>query len=155
MNAPSNFNPEAFLDAVMENPLERRIPLPVGDYTAIITKPSIRTWAKRSDPSVTGLALDLELQLEIPADVQAECQLDKPNMVLRDSIMLDLTAGGMLDDAPGKNKRMRQYREAVGMNNKGDKFSPRKLEGQAVLVRVTHEMWEGQPIERVSAVVAL
>jgi hypothetical protein len=81
--------------------------------------------------------------------------MDQSTLPLKDSLMLDLTANGTIDNAPGKNRRLRAYREATDMNKPGDVFSARKMEGRIVKVKITHDIWEGQPIEKVSGVVAM
>ena len=58
-----------------------------------------------------------------------------------------LTAGqGTLDTAPGKNRRLRIYREACDMNKAGDVFSPRKLQGQLIKVKIGWKTLEDKTI---------
>lgn len=150
----SAFNPEAFLDATLTDPTEKRKPLPVGDYTAIIGAVTARAWQGRADTTKSGIAWDIPLTIDVPAAVQAELGMDQSTLNLKDSIMLDLTDNGTIDNGPGKNRRLRAYREATDMNKPGDVFSARKMEGRVILVKIAHDMWEGQPIERVTGVVA-
>lgn len=151
----SSFNPETFLDATMTEPTEKRPPLPVGDYTAVVGAITARAWQGKVDPTKSGIAWDIPLTLEVPAEIQAELKMDQSTLPLKDSIMLDLTENGTIDNSPGKNRRLRAYREATDMNKPGDVFSARKMEGKVLKVKITHDLWEGQPIERVSGVVAL
>lgn len=151
----SSFNPETFLDATMTEPTEKRPPLPVGDYTAVVGAITARAWQGKADPTKSGIAWDIPLTLEVPAEIQAELKMDQSTLPLKDSIMLDLTENGTIDNSPGKNRRLRAYREATDMNKPGDVFSARKMEGKVIKVKITHDLWEGQPIERVSGVVAL
>jgi len=151
----SSFNPDTFLDATMTEPTEKRPPLPVGDYTAVVGAITARAWQGKADPTKSGIAWDIPLTLEVPAEIQAELKMDQSTLPLKDSIMLDLTENGTIDNSPGKNRRLRAYREATDMNKPGDVFSARKMEGKVIKVKITHDLWEGQPIERVSGVVAL
>lgn len=151
----SSFNPDTFLDATMTEPTEKRPPLPVGDYTAVVGAITARAWQGKADPTKSGIAWDIPLTLEVPAEIQAELKMDQSTLPLKDSIMLDLTENGTIDNSPGKNRRLRAYREATDMNKPGDVFSARKMEGKVLKVKITHDLWEGQPIERVSGVVAL
>ena len=153
--AHSSFNPDTFLDATMTEPTEKRPPLPVGDYTAVVGAITARAWQGKADPTKSGIAWDIPLTLEVPAEIQAELKMDQSTLPLKDSIMLDLTENGTIDNSPGKNRRLRAYREATDMNKPGDVFSARKMEGKVLKVKITHDLWEGQPIERVSGVVAL
>lgn len=148
----SMFNPDTFLDATIEAPTEKRPPLPAGDYTAVIGEVKSRAWQGKKDPTKSGIAWDIPLTLEIPADVQTQLGLTQPTITLTDSIMLDLTEAGTIDNSPGKNRGLRNYREALDMNKAGDVFSARKMTGQAVRVKVKHELYEDQIMERVGGV---
>lgn len=149
----SMFNPDTFLDATIEAPTEKRPPLPAGDYTAVIGEVKSRAWQGKKDPTRSGIAWDIPLTLEIPADVQTQLGLTQPTITLTDSIMLDLTDAGTIDNSPGKNRGLRNYREALDMNKAGDVFSARKMTGQAIRVKVKHELYEDQIMERVGGVV--
>jgi hypothetical protein len=151
MNAPSQFDPMLFLDTTLTEPTEKREVLPIGDYTAIIGEVTSRAWQGKADPTKSGIALDVPLTLDIPAELQAEKGLPS-TLNLKDSIMLDLTPGGSMDLAKGKNRQIRNYREALDMNKPGDVFSPRKMQGQVVTVKVTHEIYQDAPVERISGV---
>jgi hypothetical protein len=150
----SSFNPDTFLDATLTEPSEKRPPLPVGDYTAVLGDVTARAWQGKQDPSKSGIAWDIPLTIDVPAEIQVELKMDTSTLQLKDSIMLDLTANGTIDNSPGKNRRLRAYREATDMNKPGDVFSARKMSGKIVKVKISHDMWEGQPIEKVSGVVA-
>jgi hypothetical protein len=149
----SIFDPVAYLDATLEAPTEKRPPLPVGDYTAIIGEITARAWQGKKDPSKSGIAWDVPLSVEIPADIQASLGLTNSTLLLTDSVMLDLTDGGLIDNGPGRNRRLRMYREAVDLNKPGDSFSARLMQGKVVKVKVSHEEWEGNIQERVAGVV--
>jgi len=155
MSFDSSFNPDTFLDATLTDPTEKRPPLPVGDYTAILGAVTARQWQGKADPTKSGIAWDIPVTIDVPAEIQAELKMDQSTLNLKDSIMIDLTANGTIDNGPGKNRRLRAYREATDMNKPGDVFSARKMEGKIVKVKITHDLWEGQPIEKISGVVAL
>ncbi len=155
MSFDSSFNPDTFLDATLTDPTEKRPPLPVGDYTAILGAVTARQWQGKVDPTKSGIAWDIPVTIDVPAEIQAELKMDQSTLNLKDSIMIDLTANGTIDNGPGKNRRLRAYREATDMNKPGDVFSARKMEGKVVKVKITHDLWEGQPIEKISGVVAL
>lgn len=148
----SIFDPTTYLDATLETPTEKRPPLPVGDYTAVIGEVTARAWQGRKDPSKSGIAWDVPLTLEIPADIQASLGLPVATLQLTDSVMLDLTDGGLIDNGPGRNRRLRMYREAVDLNKAGDTFSARLMQGKVVKVKLYHEEWEGSLQERVAGV---
>jgi len=151
MSTPSSFDPALFLDVTMDAPTEKRDPLPIGDYTAVIGEVTSRAWQGKADPTKSGIALDVPLTIDVPAEIQASLGLGS-TLNLKDSIMLDLTDSGMIDNAKGKNRQLRNYREALDMNKPGDVFSPRKMQGQVITVKVTHEIYQDAPVERISGV---
>ena len=150
MSDVSSFDPSLFLDATLDTPTERRNPLPVDEYVAVIGEISSRTWASK-DGSKSGIALDVPLLIETPAALQSDLNLPA-NLTVRDSIMLDLTPAGGIDNSQGKNSRLRLYREACDMNKPGDVFAPRKMQGTAVKVRIRHEPYQDMIQEKVAAV---
>jgi len=151
MSLPSSFDPALFLDVTMDAPTEKRDPLPIGDYTAVIGEVTSRAWQGKADPTKSGIALDVPLTIDVPAEIQASLGLGS-TLNLKDSIMLDLTDSGMIDNSKGKNRQLRNYREALDMNKPGDVFSPRKMQGQVITVKVTHEIYQDAPVERISGV---
>lgn len=148
----SIFDPNLLLDATIDAPTEARPPLPVQDYTAIIGEIAARQFQGKKDPSKTFTAWDVPLTLQIPVEVQQQLGIELAELKLTDSIMLDLTESGTLDNSLGKNGKLRMYREALDMNKPGDTFSARKMQGQVVTVRVNHEDYEGRLMERVGKV---
>lgn len=149
----SMFNPETFLDATLDAPTEKRPLLPTGDYVAVIGEVTARAWQGQKDPTKSGIAWDIPLTLEIPADVQAALKITVSNIMLSDSIMLDITEAGTIDNSPGKNRKLRTYREATDLNKQGDSFSARKLTGKIVRVKLSHDLYKGEPVERIDGVV--
>lgn len=156
----SAFDPQTFLDATMTEPTERRVPLPVecpgtadGLYTAVIGEVKARAWdSKKADAKVkSGIAWDVPLELQIPQQIQDSLKY-QPTFTLTDGFIVDLNEQGMIDNAPGRNRKLRIYREACDLNKVGDVFSARKMQGKLVKVKISHEMYEGNPFERVDNV---
>ena len=148
----SIFDPQAMLDMTLDSPTEKRPPLPVGDYTAVIGDINARKWQGKQDPSKSGIAWDVQLTVQIPFEVQQSLGVEVNELKLSDSIMLDMLPNGSIDNSVGKNSRLRMYREAVDMNKPGDSFSARKMTGQVILVRIGHEEYNGNIMERVQKV---
>lgn len=135
----SQFDPSVFLDATIDTPLAKRKTLPEGEYLAQIGEVKSRAWQSR-DGTKSGIAYDVPLELQIPFEHQEELGYNHLN--LTDSIMLDITPQGTIDIGPGKNGKLRTYREALDMNREGTKFSARLMQGQMIKVRVKHEPYE-------------
>lgn len=148
----SQFDPAMFLEATLTEPTVRRDPLPAGEYHATIGQVTARAWTSKKDSTKSGIAWDIPLEVEVPEDVKLALGLDKDTLTFKDSIMLDLTPNGMLDNGPGKNRRMRIYREAVDMNKPGDSFSAARMFGQPILVKIAHEIYEGNTVEKIAGV---
>lgn len=148
----SAFDPSTFLDATITEALVKRPPLPVGDYTAVIGEVKARQWTSTKGEGRSGVAWDVPLTLEVPAEIQASLGLTQATLNLKDSIMLDLTDSGMLDLGIGKNNGLRKYREACDLNKPGEAFSARMMTGRAITVKLGHELYNGEPVERINGV---
>lgn len=157
---PSGFSPDSFLDATSDQPNERRQPLPVenpassdGLYVAVIgtIKTEAGTIEKGDNAGQPWLAMLIPLKIDVPAQLQESLKLPA-QLTFTDRAFIDLTPQRTVDNAPGKNRRQRQYRDALDMNKSGDVWSWRKAEGQVVKVRIKHEMYEGQPNERIETI---
>jgi hypothetical protein len=150
------FDPNAFLDQTTDAALERRPPVPALDYVATIQDLVAETWQSKDkyneDGTLkSGLKFRITLDLQLPAEVQELCKIQK--LTLTDTPLVDMTPDKTgIDYSVGKNGRLRQYREATGLNVAGQPFSPRMLIGRMVKVRVTHEEYQGNLQERVGAI---
>ena len=152
MTDASMFDPQSFLEATLDAPTERRPPLPVErDYTAVIGEVKSHVWSKEGK---SGIRWEVPLLIEIPADLQGDVG-GLQNVTLSDSIFIDVTPQGTIDNAPGRNSGLRRYREATNMNNPGDSFSARKMQGVAVKVKIKHELYMEQIQERIAGVAKL
>jgi hypothetical protein len=151
------FDPAAFLDQPTEQASERRLPLPAIDFNATIKDVVSKTWQSKdkvdeaSGELKSGLRLEIMLDFDLPQSVKDAIGIDK--FTLTDGVMVDLNESKTaIDYGRGKNNRLRQYREATGLNVAGQTFSPRMLVGQMVRVRVSHEEYNGAIQERAGAI---
>lgn len=136
------FDPSEFLNATINDANDTKlIPVPenlAGDgYTMLAGKVDVRSWQKKDDPSVSGLALDIvwEIQSE---EVKSFCGRDK--ITCKQGIMLDLTDSGALDMSKGKNIGLGKLREALGLNTPGQPFAFSMIEGRMALGFVSHRV---------------
>jgi len=150
-----DFDPQAYLDAPTTQASERRPPVPAGDYVASITDLTVEPWTSKDkvDPITgqlkSGIRFDISMKIELPEAIAEVCKI--PALTLKDGVLVDRTTEGAIDYSPGKNSRLRQYREATGLNVPGETFSPRMLIGRLVKVRLTHEEYQGNLQERAGA----
>jgi len=149
------FDPAQFLDVELSTPLVRRPPLPVGDYVAVVGEVRAETWAGRAGGKAegkSGMKYVVPLSIDLPPAVQEQLGLTQSTITLTDGIMLDLNEGGTIDTGPGRNGGLRRYRDALDMNKPGEPFSARKMQGRPIRVKITHEIYQGEAVERIDGV---
>lgn len=150
----SQFDAATFLDATIAEPSVKRPPLTAGaDFVGIIGEPKSRNWQGKVDPSKSGVAIDIPVEIDLtsrPEEPAAKGGVTK--VTLSDSIMLDLTPQGAIDNAPGKNGKLRRYREALDMNKPGDQFSFRAMQGRMIRVKIKHDPYEGEIYDKIDNV---
>lgn len=147
--APSGFDPQQFLQAQITEVNERRNPLPVqnpetsdGKYLGVIgtIKTDSGTIEKGDRAGQPWLAMLVPIKIDVPSQLQQSLKLP-PTLTLTDRVFIDLTADGKgIDNAPGRNRRQKEYREALDLNKPGDVWSWQKAEGQVVKVELKHRM---------------
>lgn len=153
----TQFDPSTFLDATTTEESVKRPPIPVGDYTGVIGDLAVRDWVSKTDPTKSGKAVDVPITLDLPADVAESVGLNEPTLKVKDGIMLDLTAAGSIDYSPGKNGKLRKYREATNNNKAGQPFSMRQLSGRVITVKIGHREYpegSGDLFEEVTGIAA-
>jgi hypothetical protein len=157
----SVFDPNTFLDAVQTEVNEKRATIPAdnpdasdGLYLAVIgeIKTASGIIGKGERTGSPWLQMVVPLKLQLPAQVQALGL--SPEFQLTDRPMIDLTPQGGVDNAKGKNNAQRIYRDATGLNKPGEPFSWRQMQGKMVKVRVAHELYNGNVVEKVAGVFA-
>lgn len=132
------FDANAFLDMqVTETNDTKVIPVPVGEYTALISKIEVRPWQSKKDPSKSGLSLDVTCEID---DQAVKEFLGRDKITVRYSPMLDINDAGMLDMGKGKNIGLGRLREATDLNVPGQPFSFNMLMGRVLKVAVTHRI---------------
>jgi len=132
------FNPDQFLDMqVTESNSTEAIPIPVGEYTAVIGEVKCRPWQKKDDPSVAGLALDLVWDID---DESVKELLGRSKVTCKQGVMLDMTDSGGLDMGKGRNISLGRLREATGLNVAGQPFAFSMLVGRLAKVKVEHRV---------------
>lgn len=155
----SAFDPNVFLDAQQTEVNEKRPPLPTenpddanGLYTAVIgeIKTDAGTIGKGDRVGQPWVSMLVPLRIQVPAAVQGLGL--PPELTLTDRAFLDLTPQGGIDNAPGKNRQQRAYRDACDLNKPGEPFAWRMLTGRVVKVKVSHELYQETIQERVSNV---
>ena len=150
----SMFDPQSFLDAQITEVSVKRPPLTAGiEIIGVITEVAARTWTGKKDPSQSGLAIDVKVEYDLKGSYPAEAaKTGADKLILSDSIMLNLTDSGAIDLAPGKNARLRQYRDALDMNKAGEVFAFRAMVGRPIRTKIKHVPYNGDILDNIDTV---
>ena len=132
------FDPAQFLDATTTDAgSTESVPIPEGEYVALIKTITPRQWTKKDDPTISGLVFDLLYEID---DADLKARLERKVVTIKQGIMMDMTDGGSIDYGKGKNITWNRVRDAAGLNQPGRPFSPSMLVGQFVKIRVGHRI---------------
>lgn len=136
------FTPEQFLDMqVTESNDTKVVPVPVGEYLAVVKEVKSRVWTSKKDPSQSGVTLDLVWTID---DQNVKALLGREEVNVKQGIMLDLTDKGAdqggLDMGKGRNVGLGRVREATGLNIAGQPFSATMLTGRMAKIKVKHRV---------------
>ncbi len=127
------FSPEAFLSTVVQGEMSTRIsPVPIGVYTATIAKLTPRAATPNGN-----VPCDVSFEID---DANLKATLGRDKITTRQTLWLDFTESGALDDGKDKNTGLGKLREAVGQNRKDQPWSPSMLIGQPLRVKVEHQI---------------
>ena len=147
-----SFDAQAFLDSTVTGSNDTKvIPVPVGEYTGIISKVVPRQWTSK-DGTSSGISLDVLWSVE---DEAVKSALGRSEVVCKQGIMLDTLANGSLDMAKGKNIGLGRLREALKLNDHKTKFSFAMLPGLAARISVTHRVAGEETYSEVKGVAQL
>ena len=134
----SMFSPEQFLDMQINESNDTKIvPVPVGEYFAVVKEVKARPWQSKADLSKAGIALDIQWSLD---DASVRSLLGRDEVSVKQGVMLDMSEAGGLDMGKGKNIGLGRLREATGLNTPGQPFSFTMLTGRMAKVKVEHRV---------------
>lgn len=141
----STFDPAMFLEAtLMDANSTVSIPVPAGEYIAILGDVKARQWQSKDDPTKQGVALDIIWEVDAgsltPDGTTLKDYLGRDKIQVKQGIMLDLNEGGGIDTGKGKNVKLGKLREAVGCNVPGQPFSFSMMQGRPARVVVEHRV---------------
>lgn len=146
------FDANQFLDMSVDGTMDTKaIPVPVGEYIAVIEKVEARPWASKTDASKAGVALDILWSID---DAGVKETLGRDKVIVKQGIMLDLTESGGMDLGKGKNLGLGRLRTALNMNQPGQPFAPSMLPGRVAKVKVEHRIAGEDIFAEVKQVVA-
>lgn len=147
----TQFDPNLLLDSAVTQAFVKRPPIPGGvELIGTIGEVSIKSGEKDGKP---WCRLQIPVEFDLSQNAQVAAVLSGfPKVTLTDGCMLDVTDQGMIDQSPGKNSRLRRWREALDMNQDGMPFSPRNMQGRSVKCRIKQEPYEGEQYDRIDTI---
>jgi hypothetical protein len=131
----TTFDPASLFDTTTTEVNDTKIlPIPEGEYLAVIEKAEVSTWQSR-DGTKSGLRLDVHYLID---DEGAKAATGRDKLTVRQGIMLDLNeAGNGLDMGKGKNVGLGRLREATDLNIPGQPFAMAMFPGRLVKIKVS------------------
>lgn len=128
----STFNPDTFLNTSVTGANSTTFtPVPEGDFTA-----SVKEIKPRSTDSGKAI-LDVVWAID---DATVTAATGMANPTVRQSVFLDITESGGLDQSKGKNISLGRVREALGQNAPGQTWQPGMLIGGVAKISVKHRL---------------
>lgn len=129
-------DPSDFLNQTVTGAFStQRIPIPKGEYPAMIKDLGHRTMDSKDNPGTIVHMLDVTYGID-DANVKEVTGLPEPSV--RQTVFLDLDANGQLDTSKGKNVQLGRLREAAGQNDPNTPWSFGMLKGAALVVSIEH-----------------
>ena len=128
------FDPNQFLETqITESNATELIPIPEAEYAGVIGAVETKVWAKKDDPSISGI------KLVVMWDLDSQELLDllgRKKVTVKQEIMLDLTESGGLDVGKGRNVGLGRLRAALNLNNPGEPFSFLMMVGRVARLHI-------------------
>lgn len=132
------FDANQFLDMTVDSAMDTKaVPVPAGEYVAVIEKVDARPWASKTDPTKSGVSLDVIWLID---DQGVKDLLGRDKVTVKQGIMLDLIESGGLDLGKGRNIGLGKLRAALNLNQPGQPFAPSMLAGRVAKVKVEHRI---------------
>ncbi len=136
----SAFDPASFLSATTTEAAKARPPLPAGrDFLATIGEPKGRQVQGKKDATKQYIFIDFPMEIDLSVDPALRDAIGQDKVILTYGTSLDVTDGGAIDWAPGRNTGLRLMRNALNMNNPGDPFNIQAMQGRTIRVTISHE----------------
>jgi hypothetical protein len=152
----STFDPNQFLTATTTEAATRRPPLTAGsDFIGTLGAPIARPVQGKKDPSKSYTFIDFPVAVDLTAAPAERERIGQDTVNLRYSVSLDITDGGAIDWAPGRNRGLGMLREATGLNQPGKAFSIAQLEGRMIRVKISHREYpegSGEVVDQIASV---
>lgn len=139
---PSSFSLDSFEGGSFEGKGDtRRLKLEPKEYNAVIAGP----WKEKTKLRAEKGWLILDVVWEV-SDPEQQQKLNVEKLpTARQSLFLDVTPSGGLDMGPYKNSDLNKLREAIGLNNEGQKWAFPDFIGKPARIKIEHKPNEKNP----------
>ncbi len=146
------FDPQNFLDGSTGGANStKRLVVPAATYPAFISDLKSRNGTVKKEGENFGKPwTTLEVSWQIDDGGILAATMEQQKVVVFQSIMLEFSETGALADGKGKNVKLGRLREAIGLNDGPVPW--RSFVGRPAVIKVEHEIYEGEPQARVTAV---
>lgn len=136
----STFNPEAMMDTQIEESMSTEsIPVPEADAApGYVAEKGVKLnqYTNQEKGTVTTIC---NVNWVIDTDEAREVT-GRERPIAQQTIFLDLDENGYLDTSKGANVALGRLRDALGLNEPGQPFTFRMLEGKQAKLRIKHEI---------------
>jgi hypothetical protein len=137
------FDPNEFLNQPLGELSTERPLVPIGTYLTIIESIEMVPWQGKNDPTKSGYKLNVVYNFDDP---KLLALFDRKEVKLTRGLMLDMK-GNEIDTGKGKNVQLGRLRSAAKVADK----PLNSLPGRPVKVHVTHDSYQGRPVEEINA----
>lgn len=155
----SPFNAEQFLQTTTTGPLSTSVKAcPEGEFRFMIDDGdkaiTFREITAKKGPNAGASFATMEI-LCVCLDDAVKAALGRDKVVVPIKMFLDLTEGGTLDTAEGKNVKLGRLRDTLGQND-GSAWSPAFLKGKGPFIgKVTQRSDEDDPTIKYAEIVRM
>ena len=149
----STFDPSTFLNQRVSGDFSRRPPIPAGSEVVGVVQPEMKIRQAQSKDGETLTFLDIPIRLDLTATPHIAKHVGADSLTLTHGIRLDFK-NGAIDNSPGRNGGLRQYREALKLTAAdGVKdFGITDLAGRIVKCKISHREYQGDIFDQIASV---
>ncbi len=145
----SVFDPDTFAQTQVDGAMDDHLtPCPHGDRKGQVDKFVTRQFDSEKDGK-TYTVMDVFWNI-LDDESKKVTGMDKP--ICRQSIFIDLTPEGALDNSKGRNIQLGALRTALNQNSTGKKWNPNMLNGGLALCHIEADKNDPENYSRVTKV---
>lgn len=130
----STFDPNSFMNTTVNSSNDTQyIQVPEGEFQATVDKVEAKVVGQDNPRPVLNVSWKT-------SDPQVQNVTGRAENTVRQTIWLDVTESGGLDDGKGKNVGLGKLRDALGQNTPGQPWMPGMLVGGVAKIKTKHSI---------------